>query len=164
MNNKGLTLLEVAVIIVLIAVLAAVFLPPVCPGMINARRTACQSNLHQLYQLGSIHASTHPGEWPSLEDGGYWMSLTKTQPPLLQRDEFEVLLCPVNQEEWRGHSDYRSSRLPWRSLKPVDILGADKPGNHGPEEGGNALFKDGSLLELKSTDPRWKACDARLFP
>lgn len=164
MNTRGLTLLEVIVIAAVIAILAALLLPAVTPGLGEGHRIGCANNLRRLYQLGNIHASTHPGEWPSLQDGGLWLSFTKSQPPLLAQDDLEVLLCPVKGEPKVGECDFRSPRLPFTSLAPRDIVAADLPGNHGEDQGGTVILKDGSVQEVGLRDELWKECARKLFP
>jgi type II secretory pathway pseudopilin PulG len=164
MNARGLTLLEVIVILAVIAILAALLLPPLEPGMRQARKMSCANNLRQLHQLAIHHSSTHPGEWPTLTAGGLWMDFTRTTPPLLEGVDLEVLVCPVNGEPIIGSCDYRAPGLPWTSLSPKDIVAADKPGNHGEKEGGHVLRKDGSAQESGLQDELWKECARRLFP
>ena len=46
-------------------------------------------------------------------------------------------------------------RIP-RIVEPnLDPLGADKPGNHGEQYGGNVLYKDGRVEELTLDDLNW---------
>jgi type II secretory pathway pseudopilin PulG len=150
MNHRGLTLLEVVVIVVVIAILAGLIVPPFCgEGMRRAKATNCAHNLGQLYKLGTVYASTHKGEWPSETGDDLWLSFTKTVPPLIDATTIEILACPVLGEEIRpGETHYRGPQLPWSKLKSSDPLGGDKVGNHGDGVGGNVLYKDGSVMEL----------------
>jgi type II secretory pathway pseudopilin PulG len=156
MNSRGLTLLEVAMIIIVIGILAAILLPPVSPGIRRARVTSCASNLRQLYHLGASYASTHQGQWPGAKGSALWMEFTKTNPPLIGRDELEVLLCPVKGEPDLGHCDYLGPSKTFSELKPTEGLAADKPGNHGDEPKANVLLKDGSVQEYELSHPIWE--------
>ena len=159
MNRKGLTLLEVFVLVVVIGILAALALPPTCGGGRTAKRINCQHHLAQLYKLAVVYASSHHGEWPPPGNGPYWLSLTKTTPPLIGPDELEVLACPLREEELApGTSDYRGPRLPWKQLKASDPVIADRPGNHGEGEKIHVVLKDGAVLEVGPDDPLWKRC------
>jgi type II secretory pathway pseudopilin PulG len=165
MNSKGLTLLEVIVIVAVIAILAALLLPAVTPGIGEGRRMSCESNLRQLYQLGVVFSSSHKGQWPDAKGEDLWLSFTRTTPPLIDPDQIEVLACPVRCEDVEpGQTDFFGPRQPASSLKPTDILGGDKRGNHGDEFGGNLLYKDGSVLEIKRSDSRWKECPESSSP
>jgi len=166
MRHQGLTLLEVLAVIIVIMLLSALLLPPMCgSGLRKAKQTACASNLQQLYQLGTVYASTHKGEWPKSTGEDLWLSFTKTVPPLVRPDELLIFACPVRGEDPEpGECQYLGPRIPWNQLKPGDPLAADKEGNHGEEYGGNVLFKDGSVMEYGSSDARWKKCREVLSP
>jgi len=145
---------------VVIGILALLFLPhTVCGGGIGpARRTACASNLRQLYQLGTLYSSTHQGEWPAARGSALWRSFTQTSPPLLEQEWLDVLSCPVKGEELSpGACDYLGPRQRVSALKPTDALGADKPGNHGEGVTGNLLLRDGSVQEYEASHPLWES-------
>jgi len=163
MKPKGLTLLAGAVIVGGFLILVAVLFSVIIPSLVSVSKTSCANTLRQLHYLGDLHASTHRGEWPSIQEGGLWREITRCDPPLLRIDEQEVLLCPYKGGSVAGDCDYRSPRLPWTSHSPGEIVAADKPGNHG-KRGGIVLRKDGSVQDLAAEDPIWKACASRLFP
>ena len=156
MKREGLTLFEVLVIIVVIGILAALFLPPCGGGIGPARRSACENNLHQLCALGMVYASAHKGAWPVATGSELWLCFTRTSPPLIQAEELEVLACPVRGEWEPGQCDFLGPQKPWSELKPGDALGACKPGNHGEDASGRVLLKDGRIEEYPYTHPIWK--------
>jgi len=158
MAYRCLALREILVSIAAVGLLAILIVPVIVNfGGEGTRRISCAHNLRQLYQLGTVYASTHKGHWPEAEGEGLWISFTRTTPPLLEQDYFDILACPVRGEELApGQTDYFGPRQPPSSLKPNDILGGDKTGNHGDKFGGNLLYNDGSVLELDRSDPRWK--------
>ena len=164
MNRKGITLLELLVIIVVIGLLAALLLPSGRHGHCN-RSQFCKSNLLQLYTVGTIHAAQHKGQRAEPKGENYWFSFTKTTPPLIGADHRSILACPVRDEELEsGQCDYRGPIVPWKQLKPTDPIAADRPGNHGPGEPVYVLFKDGRVMEVALDDPRWKQWDQLLEP
>ena len=147
MNNRGLSLLEVFLVVIVIAILGSLLLPPIC-GHPTRRRIACEHNLMQLYKLGVVYSSTHKGEWPEIAGEELWLSFTKTTPPLIPPEHRSILFCPVLGEERETGTDYLGPKLPWKKLGPQDPLGGDKPGNHGEGESGCVLFKDGRVEEI----------------
>jgi len=164
MNRNGLTLLEILVIIVVIGILAALLLPPVGPCHLP-RKTMCANNLAQLYKLGTVYAANHKGQWPEPGKGNYWIEFTKTTPPFIDPDELDILRCPLQDADLRaGDCDYRGPKVPWSRLQPGDPLAAERPGNHGPGEPVNVLFKDGSVMEVDLDDPRRKRWEELLGP
>lgn len=158
MNRKGLTLLEVFMIVVVIGVLVALFVPWIGGGGHPCVRTInCANNLRQLYKLGTVFAASHKGEWPSAKGADFWLYLTRTKPPLIEEEWMEIFACPIRDETLNpGETDYLGPLIPWSQLKPSDPIAADKPGNHGPNENINVLLKDGSVLEIGPDDPFWK--------
>jgi type II secretory pathway pseudopilin PulG len=165
MKNQGLTLLEVAVIVVVIGILAALLVPPICGPRRRPRQLACQSNLHQLYKLGTVHASMHKGAWPDATGKDLWLSFRKMVPPLIETDHAGILNCDVLEHELGpDETNYRGPIAAFNRLGPGSPLGGDKPGNHGDEYGGNLLLKDGSVQELAPGDALWKKCRDLLSP
>ena len=162
MNQRGLTLLEVFILVIVIGILAALFIPPTCG---DGLRTNCSANLGQLYKVGTIYASMHKGEWPGIAGDELWLSFTRTTPPLIEEEHRAILACRVQGEECApGETHYRGPRVPWKQLRPGEPLAADKPGNHGDDYGGNVLFKDGSVHEAALRDPLWQQCAEKLRP
>jgi len=153
MNNRGLTLLEIVVIVVVIGILAALLTPCIPPTRCGI---SYDDNLRQLYVLGTVYASTHKGNWPDTKGGALWMSLAKTSPPLIEPEQLELLGCPVRGDWEPGQCDYLGPGKPLSELKPGDAVVACKPGNHGDAASGNVLLKDGSVVEVPFTDPIWK--------
>lgn len=160
MNQRGLTLLEVFVILILIGVLSALLLPPICGPH---HRTRCANNLSQLYKLTTVYSPQ--GKAPDATGEDFWLALTKTTPPLVASGHLEIFHCPLREDDWEpGRIDYRGPGKPWGKLGAGEPMGADKPGNHGDEDGGFVLMKDGSVLEAALKDSIWKQCAEKLRP
>jgi hypothetical protein len=45
-----------------------------------------------------------------------------------------------------------------------DAVGADRPGNHYPGDGGNVLRKSGDIRLVGETDPLWQAAARSTIP
>ncbi len=166
-TSRGLTLIEVALIVVVLAILAALAAP------LLLRRTShvstemqCAGNLRQIYTLATIYSSTHGGKWPEATGSDLWFMVTQGRPPLLDDTERDSLFsCPcVGEIRPVGESHYRGPSRPYSQLALKDVLAADLPGNHGDSSGGNVLLKDGSVLEVEKKDPLWKECEKSLKP
>lgn len=164
MSRRGPTLLEVFILVILIGLVTALFVPAIrCGG--HRKGATCANNLSQLYKLGTLYASMHQKAWPEAHGEDLWLSFTRTKPPLIEPVHPLILGCPVLGEECRpGETHYRGPRQPFKGLQAGDPLGADKPDNHGSAYGGNVLFKDGSVRETASHEPLWKKCADALRP
>jgi prepilin-type N-terminal cleavage/methylation domain-containing protein len=58
--QKGLTLIEVLVVIVIVAILGAIGFGVAAPARESARQRACISNLKQIYLAVNLYTSDHP--------------------------------------------------------------------------------------------------------
>jgi hypothetical protein len=123
------------------------------------------SNMRQLYALGTIYAKNNNGEWPKAVGSGQWIAFTKTTPPMIEKDEVELLWCPLREGEARpGDCHYRGPRTPFAQLGSQDPIVADLEGNHGEGEPVNVVLKDGSVFEAAPGDTLWKKCREVLSP
>ena len=156
MNRKGLTLLEILLVVIVIGVLAALLLPSQ-GGTHCGKLLSCGHNMAQLYKVAMVS----PNQDALMREG--WVFLTRLKPPIIDSEAREILACPL-----RGvglgpdECDYRSPRIPISKLGPSDPVAADKPGNHGDGQTINVLLKDGRILEAEPGDPLWKRCEELL--
>jgi len=163
MNKLGIRLLRTGVLLAIGVALVAVFLPYPPPSN-HGRRGRCLSNLWQLYTLGYAYSAGHKGDWPESSPEGYWLFLSRTNPPYIDEDSLEVLLCPLREPETPvGGCDYRGPRVFWKQLALGDPIAADRPGNHGGDPI-SVVLKDGSVVEVRPGDPLWKRCEVVLEP
>lgn len=150
------------VLIVFASLVAPFLIPAIIPpgGCIANGRTRCRNNLRQLYQLGTVHAHQHQGQWPEAGDENLWVVFTRMKPPLISPDEVDILRCPVLDEDLQpGESHYLAPKVPWSKLGPNDPIAADRPGNHGDQEGRCVLLKSGNVVEIHRGDRLWRRCE-----
>lgn len=162
---QGFTLVELLVVIVIIGILSSLLIPAIVQAMFRARVTACSHNQRQLYQLGTVFASSHKGNWPGARGEELWLSLRRMVPPLIEAEHAEILTCPCLQTQiGPDETHFRGPALPMGKLGATDPLGADKVGNHGEDLGGNVLLRDGSVQEFEKSHPKWEDCAGKLSP
>ena len=63
--NKGMTLLEIVVVIAIISLLATLLMPAVGKALIRAKRTVCHNNHRQIYLLLLTQASNNDNRLPA---------------------------------------------------------------------------------------------------
>lgn len=161
--NRGLTLIDILVIVVVLAILAAFLIPSMRPFRINHRITACANNLSQLYKMAQIYQAKNRGQYPSAQGSAFWLTLQKTDPPLIEAELSEIFFCPMKGEfRGPGSTDYRGPAGPLNQYNDADPLGADVVGNHDKEEGINVVRLSGDVVTVYRNDPLWAACDAKL--
>ena len=161
--NKGITLLEVLVIVIVIAILAALVVPPIC-GKGRVQRAMCENNLKHLHTLANIYSSQNRGFEPIETGQTYWLRLSKVHPPLIKREDLDLFLCPVKGDSNDGEVDYRGPVTRLAIVADGDPIGADKLDNHGAYEGGNVLLRSGAVLLVERNTPLWAQCREKLSP
>jgi prepilin-type N-terminal cleavage/methylation domain-containing protein len=164
-RRSGFTLVELLVVIVIIGILAGLLLPVIGQAIFRAKVTTCLHNQQQLYKLGTVYSSSHKGSWPSAKGEDLWLSLRRMVPPLIEADHAVILHCMVLDPDLSvDETNYRGPVTSFARVGAVDPLGADKPGNHGEQYGGNVLYKDGSVQERELDHPKWVECSTKLSP
>ncbi|MHC4607474.1 MAG: metal-sulfur cluster assembly factor [Planctomycetota bacterium] len=163
MNHRsGKAYVLLIVVGLIVVALGAWFLIMVVRSNKSARETMGVNNLSQLWKFANLYRYQDPPPatpFPKWTGPEFWSSLTSTKPPLigpaLARDIFS---CPVLRggEATKG-CDYRGPVRNPDELKDEDAVGADRTGNH--SDGGAVLFKNGAVVLMPASDPRWKAAD-----
>jgi len=145
------------VILLLLTILAAFMIPVINRSLRQARVTGCASNLRSLWQSQFNYAAQYgkpDGAFPEETGVDFWLKLQRTPKPLI--DRYEPFFCPLSKETpGPGRCSYRGPAIPIRTMSPEDPLAADKEGNHGKGEGGNAITKTGDVGYYDETDAIW---------
>jgi hypothetical protein len=114
------------------------------------------NNLKQLWTMQLFYSIQFGGrekKMPTATGSDFWLELTKTQPPLIDVQEMDILVCPLSgKKPMPGFTTYRGPKKPVAELGPEDPVGCCEPGNH-PSKTVCVLLKDGSVHEVGPKDP-----------
>jgi type II secretory pathway pseudopilin PulG len=145
------TLRGLVVVTMLIAVVVALVVPSYVRAMRRFERGECRWNLRSLWQ-SQLNYSAQYGRMPEALGSEFFLAQQRTPRPVRN----EVFFCPDTDDEiGPGRTSYRGPALPFDVLSFQDPVVADKEGNHGPGEGGNALNKSGDVGFCEPTDALW---------
>ncbi len=162
-RRRGLTLIELLILIVAIGVLACILIPVEGYSVREHRIIRCASNQRQLYQMLQVYKIRHKGSFPEAKGSAFWLALQKTSPPLIEADLAEIYFCPVKGENPRpGNTDFRGPSNPMSQHRDADPVCADIVGNHDEENGINVVSLAGDVQRVYPDAPLWKACDTLL--
>jgi len=149
-HHRGLSLIEVLIVLCLITVLAAVSLPMMTQANGQARSTACQANLYTLGQHLQRFELTN-GRMPVLMNrDSQWLDVpTLDQLIVLPRDDDAVFNCPADDRQlfertgtsYRWHSAWDDTPLARADTPPQTPILSDKAPLHPDQRDPyNALF------------------------
>lgn len=131
-----------------------------------ARSANCASNLRSLWQSHYNYMNVYGGKekrMPPATGGEFWLILAKTPRPLI--DKADIFFCPLTGNRvTTGRTDFRGPAKDVNTLAEEDAVGADIPGNHGSDEGGNVLLKLGSVQGHSQTEAAWLKADRTTKP
>ena len=145
-SDRGLTAVELVVVIMVVGIGAAVTVPALFRGGRNDQLARCEANLRELWKADV----TRPKGMPFEPGASYWGVIVK---------DLDVLTCPLS-----NRARYRGPAADPARLRPLDPIGADAPDSHGPGEGGNVLLKTGEVRASRERDGLWKVAAEKLAP
>lgn len=104
--NRGLTLVELFIVVVVLAVLAAMVLPRLLPARVNSKRIVCANCLKQVGLAFRLYSSDNQDRFPMPAPGVYpladWQAETLRIWRLLSNELStpRILLCPADTRVW----------------------------------------------------------------
>ena len=144
----------VGLAIVVLCISGLALLPPVTPSLVVARENSCENNLGQLGILMNLYSEQFGGKerrFPAETGKEFWLTLARTNPPLLEAGELEVMICPdVDPLTPAGSTTYYGPRKDANSANDQDYIACcwTRSHPHGPL----ALRKDGKVERLSSQE------------
>lgn len=123
-KRRGFTLLELAAVIALIGVLAAILLPALARARETARRTSCMNNLAQLSVALHVYAQEHDGQLPWSGGNGNADCLVAFCKEYVLEDK--LFICPSDAHAEPEFYMVREARLDFEDSARVsyDYMGA----------------------------------------
>lgn len=155
-TRGGFTLVELMVLIIFLAVVAALLSPALARSSRQDKVEACAANLRTLYKAQEEYYARAGAGAPELGKA-YWEKLAKASPPLVQP---QALVCPLADLEGAPAIQYLGPSVDPRSMTKDDPIGCDLEANHSDHghEGGNILMKSGAVLnDNNHNDGPWGA-------
>ena len=152
-RERGLTLVEILVVVMALLIVAVLVLPAIAQGSRRDKVARCIGNLQTLHRAQA--SAEPPGARLGFE---YWLRLRNATPPLIGP---EALRCPLLDRPDAPECHYMGPRGDPAALKGVDPIGCDLEVSHSPnmKQGGNVLLKSGEVVTDKGDGGLWQ--DAR---
>ena len=122
-----------------------------------AKETSCANNLRQLWAMQMNYSVVFGGrtkQMPPSTGADFWLALSKTEPPMIEEEVYDIYVCPFSGEKPRaGFTSYRGP-----AKKVGEIPGAGVVGCCVHADGSaNVLYKSGDVKTLGPDDPATKA-------
>ncbi len=106
-RKNGFTLIEILVVIVIIAILAAMLLPAISGARQRAHRTVCLNNLRQLMTAFEMYAEDYFEKYPQTQESLY--AATNTLYPAFIKSP-ETFWCPASMARKAKGSNSRNEK------------------------------------------------------
>ena len=164
-SHAAFTVLEVAIVIMVVAILAVIALPVISKFRARAQRVQCAANLRSLYVAADLHLQQHQS-WPQIRMGGEgesdWQDYANAWIAALAPfgAERKTWICPTVQSETRiDYTQPQNARVDYLAMtfddKPTtphqwpNMLWFAEMGDvHG--NGQLMVLADGSIRDLKT--------------
>ena len=152
--RRGLTLLEIAVVAVIFALLVAILLPAIARPIKGGAHGNCGANLSQMVKaMYNYSISCEPiGSFPREPLGGkWWLVLHKSG----DIDDPRVFMCPVRAQVTPISMDYRGPATNPNGEVANHVIGCDRSQNHaeGPL---NYVEKSGEVHRTPLDSDKWR--------
>jgi len=125
----------------------------------KAKEKSCADKLGQLWVLETTYMGQFGGRTKSMPDASgpaFWLALSKTQPPLIEESELDILVCPLSGKQAKpGFTTYRGPAQWLGKLEWDDPVGCCEPGHH-PDGTITVLKKNGLVVTVGPEDPVYK--------
>lgn len=104
-----------------------------------------------------------PKMLPTETGKDFWLKLSQTVPPIVDATVGDIYGCPRAGDGGIANPSYRGAKFNVNSAAfgDGDPVGADRPANHGANNGGCVLRKAGSVDVCGATEPLWLAAEQK---
>jgi hypothetical protein len=120
------------------------------------RRELCLWNLSRVGMAVIASEPRHAAGWDKIGTGPHFFReyADWPGPPPFTVDP-RWFCCPEVGVPVPGRIDYRGPATALKGIDRNDPIAADRPGNHGPGQGGNVVLRTGAVKSVPETDSAW---------
>ena len=129
MKTQGFTLIELMVVVVIIAALAAMIVPHVLPASEEAKRGIAQGDIARIQGVALALYKLHNDKYPSSEEG---LNALVVRPASAKKWKGPYLTRKKVRDPWQN--DYRYKNPGSRSLTGPDVWSVGPDGQDGTDD------------------------------